>query len=554
MRPLLYLELRQFVNSIKNSIRSPKRLIPFLLMAAYVVSMMIQGLVVFSSGVRPRQPDFDALQAIQPEVVEAILFIVLSVGCMMVIYNSFSSGALIFSIAHIDFLFPTPVSRRHVLLIQLIKDYLKNGFYVTFLYFIIGGPVYQALGVRMMPLGLVSIVGLTVLLVTVINIAHTINIIFTFGFEKLRQAGLIIKVILFVGPISAIAYGLFQYFATGSSYASILWATNSPVISFFFAPVRWCTALLLAPLTGMTSEEWRLFVQLWALAIGSFALLMSRKENIYEPSLGISARMARRKLAMRQGDFAGVRMAALREKGTKRLSGLDIPPFGAGATALLWKSLLLRYRVSKSQLGMMLVVPVVMVYIIRQVASGQIGEILPYLPVVLLYVVWLLSLMAPNEVRTELKHANILKSMPIAAWKIMLAQTVNSVIYLTAGVLVFSAAMWAIIPQTRGETLLACALGAPFLGFANVSLTNISGLAYPDARDTAQNYISGLFSFLLVSIAVLPTIVLALICIYVFKTSYYTAAITTSIGNLALGAAGVAVSGLIFRRFDPTSS
>lgn len=531
------------------------RLIPFLVIAAYVVSMMIQGVFVLSSGVGPKQPDFGALQVINPEVVEAIIFIVLSVGCMIVIYNSFSSGALIFSIAHIDFLFPTPVSRRHVLLLQLIKDYIKNVFYVTFLYFIIGGPIYQALGVRMMPWGLISIAGLTMLLLALVNIAHTINIVFTFGFERLRQAGRIIKTILFVGPVSAIAYGLFQYFETGSSYASVLWASNSPVISFLFAPVRWCTALVLAPLSGMTSNEWRLFAQLCVLALGSFILLMSRKENIYEPSLGISTSFARRKLAMRQGDFAGVRMALLREKGTKRVSGLGIPPFGAGATALVWKSLLLRYRVSKSQLGIMLVVPVILVYIIRQVTSSdQLRDILQYLPIVLLYVVWLLSLMAPTEVRSELKQANILKSMPIAAWKIMLAQAVNSVIYLTAGVFVFSAAMWAIIPQTRSETLFACALGAPFLGFANVSLTSIAGLAYPDARDVAQNYISGLLSFLLVSIAILPTVILALVCIYVFKTSYYTAAIVTSISNLALGAAGVTISGLIFRRFDPTSN
>jgi hypothetical protein len=422
-------------------------------MVAYFISIAIQGLVMYSGGVRPRGPDFRALQVVPAENLEPILFIMLSIGSVVVIYNAFSSGTLIFSIAHIDFLFPTPIGRKKVLLVQLLRDYIKYGFYVTFLFFVVGGPVYGSLGVRMLPWGFVSIAGLMALLLMVVNISHTVNIVFTFGYERFKQAGFIIKAVLFIGPISAFAYGVFQYVSTGSSYASVLWAVNSPVVNFVFAPARWCATLLLAPLYDLVSDDWRHLAYLCVFAAASFALLMSRKENIYEPSLGISAAMARRRQAMRQGDLTGVRMDALRAKGTKRVSGLGIPPFGAGASALLWKSLLLRYRVSRGQLGIMLLAPVIIVFIIRQSTVGRVEYVLPYLPAVLLYVVWILSMMAPTELRAELKQANIVKSMPIAAWKVMLAQAVNSVIYLSAGVLVFSAAMWAIIPETRGQVL-----------------------------------------------------------------------------------------------------
>lgn len=533
--------------------RSPKRLIPLLFIIAYSIFIIVQGLVMYSADVKPRQPDLSVISSIPVEVIEAILFIMLSVGSMMVIYNAFTSGTLIFSIAHIDFLFPTPISRKHVLLLQLIRDYLKYGIYVTFLFLMVGVPVYGALGVQMLPWGLVSIAGVTAMLLLVVNIAHTVNIIFTFGFERLKQAGIILKAILVIGPITAILYGVHQYITTGNSYASILWASNSPIISICFAPARWCAELLLAPLRGLTGEEWNHFALLWIFAAGSFALLMSRKENIYEPSLGISAVMARRRLAMRQGDLAGIRLAALREKGTKRASGLGIPPFGTGAMALLWKSLQLRYRVSKSQLLIMLIAPAVLVYVLRHSLSGKAESILGYLPFALLYVVWILSMMAPAEMRAELKQANILKSMPIAAWKVMFVGTLNSMIYLTAGIAVFSAAMWIVIPQTRGPVLIACALGAPFLGFANVSMTGIAGLLYPDNRDIAQNYLSGLISFLLVSLAVLPTIVLGAFCLYFLRTSLYMAVAVTAIANIAIGASGITISGLIFRKFDPTS-
>ncbi|MCE5200878.1 MAG: putative ABC exporter domain-containing protein [Armatimonadota bacterium] len=552
MKPLIYLEIRQIINSIKYATRSPKRLIPLLLMGAWICSWLIQGTAFVSGDIKPRHTDLGLIQHLPVETIEAIIFIVLSIGSMMVMYNAFSSGTMVFSLAHIDFLFPTPVSRRHVLLLQLFKDYIKYGFYVTFLFLVIGAPMYSGLGVALFPWGLLSITAVTALLLTVVNLSHTIYIVFTFGFERLRQAGILIKIALGIGPVTAVGFGIYQYIQTGSSYASILWATNSPVVSFVFAPARWCATLLLAPLLGVTAEEWFHFVCLWLLAGASFALLMSRRENIYEPSLGISTRFALRRQRMRFGDFAGARVDALKEKGTRHLGGLDIPPFGAGATALLWKSLVVRYRVSRSQVALMLIVPVLVIFVIKHTIADQITDMLPYAPAVLLYVVWLLSLTAPTEMRNELKQANILKSMPIAAWKVMLAQTVNSVIYLTAGVLVFSGAMWWIIPETRGPVLLSCIIGAPFLGFANISLTAIPGVLYPQNRDVAQNYISGLLSFFLVSLAVIPSVVLGVLCLIFFRTSYYTAALIISAANIAVGAAGVTISGLIFRRYDPT--
>src|SRR5690606_34831913 len=126
-------------------------------------------------------------------------------------------------------------------------------------------------------------------LLIVVNIAHTINIVFTFGYERLKQARVVIKAVLFIGPVSAVLYGLYQYASTGSSYMSVMWAANSPVMNALFAPARWCAVLLLAPLYSLTPEDWRNFALLWILAGASFALLMSRRENIYEPSLGISA-------------------------------------------------------------------------------------------------------------------------------------------------------------------------------------------------------------------------------------------------------------------------
>ena len=228
-------------------------------------------------------------------------------------------------------------------------------------------------------------------------------------------------------------------------HTSILCAANSPIIKYVFAPADWCATLFVAPLRGATNKDIAYLFILIALAILSFFVLLSRKENIYEPALGVSVKFAARRSAIRSGDYVGVRTDMLKEKGATRAGRLAIPPFGQGAMAILWKSLLLRYRMSVTQLLMMIVLPAVMVYVFK--TALQIEQPLHYLPFVLVYVVGILSTIAPSEMRSELKQANILKSMPIAAWKVMLVQAVNSTIYLTLGACMFAVSMLVLVPE-----------------------------------------------------------------------------------------------------------
>ena len=57
---------------------------------------------------------------------------------------------------------------------------------------------------------------------------------------------------------------------------------------------------MLAPLKGITYPDgWLELGGLLGLALASAVLLLSRKENIYEPSLGISVKFARARAAAR---------------------------------------------------------------------------------------------------------------------------------------------------------------------------------------------------------------------------------------------------------------
>lgn len=555
MRPLLYLEIRQFINTLKNTLRSPKRLIPALIMAAGAFAWVMQALLFSATApgmARSNQEVTLAASVLPWDLLRAGAFLALSIGSVVVLYQAFSAGSLVFSIAHIDFLFPTPISRRSVLLVKLVKDYLKYALWVAFFVTFMGSPLCATMRRSVFPGGLITIAALTGYLLFVVNVAHTLNIVFTFGYERLRQASKAIKIAMIVVFGSALIYGLEYYVRTGSSSFSFLRAANSPVMRTIFAPAEWTANLALAPLLPVSHEDLARLPLIWVLAVLSFALLMSRKENIYEPSLGVSVRMSKLRVAMRSGDQTAVRTEIMREKGGGKASRFVIPPFGRGATALIWKNLLVRYRMSAGQLVIMLLLPVVLALLVQH-TLGSVEGATRFFPFLLVYISFVLSVTVQPQIRAELKQANILKSMPIAGWKVMLVQILNGSAYLAGGILLFATALWALVPGSRTSYLPACAIMAPFLGFACISATSIPALMYPDTRDSTQNFTCNLLGFILTSIAVVPTIVIGLVLVLVEKTSIWIALGPICVANLIIGSAGVVISGAIFRKFDPTS-
>jgi len=482
--------------------------------------------------------------------IKTAAFILLSLGSLSVMYGAFGSGIMVFSLVQIDFLFPTPVNRRHVLILKLAKDYIKYLTFVALAFLYFSTQLLREVNVPLFPMGLITIASVTALILTVVNISHTINIVFTFGFERLRQARLLLKAAIVVIPASAIVFGFFRYQVTGNAIQSLLLAANSPLMNVILAPVHWCADLALAPLLGVTPEEWTNFWLLWVLAAGSFILLLSRNENLYEPSLGVSAKVARRRQLFKSRGFAEMRVEKLREKGTKRVKGLAIPFFGLGATALIWKSLTIRYRTTQSQLIFMLILPLIIVYVVRHYLGSN--DMIRYTPFLMIYLAWIFLLSTLVDLRADLKFVNILKSMPIAPWKIVCSQIASSLIYLTAGTTLFAIYIYLLLPLARTEILVACAIAVPFIGFANVSAALLVGLLYPDARDFTTNYVSGMIGGMICIAAMAPTIII-IGAGAALRLPTYAILVPICIIDTIIGLIGVAICSAIFRKFDPTN-
>jgi hypothetical protein len=109
------------------------------------------------------------------------------------------------------------------------------------------------------------------------------------------------------------------------------------------------------------------------------------------------------------------------------------------------------------------------------------------------------------------------------------------------------------IPLSRGELLIVCALGSPSLGFTSIAATSIPALLYPDLRDSAQNYLCGVLSFTFVFICIAPTVVIAIALMGAPHVTVYTVLAVAFAANVAVGAAATSIAGYAFRRFDPTT-
>lgn len=549
MKPLIYLELRQLANSIKNLARSPKRLIPAVIIGAWLISAVIQNLLIASGLSQPMMPSVHTLRALPVDAMWSGIFLLLSVTSGLVIYSALSEGLLVFAPSHIDFLFPTPINRRNVLAFKLLRDYVKYAVLAAIFFMALGSPLYGSLRIPPYPTIILSWLGSFFLIVFVMNVTHTLNIVGTFGAHRLRFASRLVKFGMLGIAGIIIAAAAVHFSRTGQAFPSFIAATRNGLATVLLSPIAWCTDLILAPITGVVYETWGELLWLFVLASGSTVVLLSRPENIYEPSLGISMRMARVRAAMRVGDVVTARIQAGGWRGRHTYLAPPIPPFGRGASALLWKNLVVRIRTLRWGVAMILVLPLG-----AAAAAALVNQtiILRLAPLAIPYCVWLLALTSQQEMRGELRQANIVKAMPVSSFRIIAAEVFYHWLMILVVVLVAALSIWLFIPQTDPDMLSLTVVISLALGFTCVAAVSIPVLLYPDSRDKMQEVITHLVSFVLASIVILPSLLVAVAFVLLRANLALTACVVVAL-NGALAWSALAIAGALFGRFDPTA-
>lgn len=547
MKALLYLGYRQSINELKRIVTSAKRLIPAILIAFIIVQNVFVNVWMSSD---PSDMARQAkLPSISPDNLWSGIFALLSLAVIRIIYSAFAEGRLVFSQSNIDFLFPSPISRRTVLVLKLVGDYLRLGLFGLFIFVFAVPSIYRLFGAKPYPSIFASWFACLLLIALAMNITHTLNIVMSAGVHRLAVAKRIVKIALFLMLVGIAVIGVIYFMKSGDPFSSLVGAVSG-FTRTVMAPIAWCTDLIVSPIVGRSNGFFALeFLWLGLLAAASFFVLILRKESFYETSLAISARMARIKDARDRGDLASVVAEARRGRGRQHRMVSLVPPFGRGAGALVWKILVTRLRTSPWA--------VVFFLVLIPGAAAAAGAFIPdpdilrLSPVVIPYAVWMVVSFGWQSLQSEFRQVEIVKALPDSGMKIVAVQVFTQWL----GVLGFSVIAFlsidAFIPQADPYLLALLVITSVTGAFACLSATSIVAMAYPSkTKDKLAMTIPGCLSFAIISLAVAPSVTIAIIA-GVMKVDLVVISILLVITNSLVAWGAIAIAGALFRNSDP---
>jgi hypothetical protein len=193
-----------------------------------------------------------------------------------------------------------------------------------------------------------------------------------------------------------------------------------------------------------------------------------------EASAAASVRIYERVQRVRRGGMSSVGTPGAT---ALRLS-LPMPPGWGGIGPLLWRQLLTAQRGLGRLLLVCLVIGCFLVFPMLNTME-EAGEVL--VPTLIGTIVWVTILMTsvvPFDFRGDVERIALLKTLPIASWRLVVGQLLTPVLVLTMAEWLALAGLVFFSPRSLALAL-ACALHAPGLNFFLFGLDNLLFLLFP---------------------------------------------------------------------------
>ncbi len=549
MALLAWLELTRLKNALKNLTRSPARLLVTLMIVAFVL-LQIVGTTFLLVLPRPTHhaPPLAGILGGQGGTIASLV----AGGLLMLTYGVIDAGLrgglLVFSPAEVDFLFPAPVPRRSVLIFKLGTDYAKVLGYVLLLcYFLL--PQIRMLGLGSPAAALLVVPWLALYIIFLLNVCHLVNVLVTFHGERVQALPVGIKVGALV-VVLALALAAWHHAGAGGWVAGVGDALRSPAALVLLFPLVVTWEALLIPFAGLPPAALLKLLGMFLLAAGSFALLITRRENIYEPSIGVSLLRGQIRAAMRAGDWQAARALAL--AGRQRAVGYQLPPFGSRGGVLLWKALAQSLRFPRRLAAVVLALTVLLPLALRVVAArvGHAPALLP-LPFLTVYGATLLTIFSFKAQQGEMRRASLLKPLPIPAWQVVLAQIAPPALGTSAAMVLALAAVALAVPGANVRMCTALAVPLPALLLLLAAGAASLATLFPDPSDQVQNTTSGLLVTTVTMALMLPGFVTGLV-LWAARLPGWGVGLGAGAVCAVLIVPAVAFAAARYRRFDPT--
>ena len=371
--------------------------------------------------------------------------------------------ALAFTEAEVSLLFPAPLSRRALIGYKLLKAQLPVLFTALLWVLLMRrsmGPVplvFRVVGVYLM----LTTVGLHRLAAALVNanaLAH--------GARGARRT--MLALVAFALVLGAIAWPVWSAHGAfdigmGDGLRAVLAALRKPPASVALYPF---TAILAPAFAASAGEWWRAMGPAMVLLVLHIWWVLRTDAAFEEAAVEASVVLAKRLAALR-GRQGGA-MAPTSPKGVRRT--LPLAPVGAPAVAIVWKNLLWLMR-SGTLRGML--IPAVLSVVLVVVLHGKPDILAVMLMAIGGVTTVALLLFGPmtlrNDLRSDLLHLPLLKTLPLRGHQVVLAQVASGAIpaaaaqYLTVLVAVAGLYGTPVAAKWNSSVVIAGIVAAPIL-------------------------------------------------------------------------------------------
>jgi hypothetical protein len=312
-------------NALRTLFSDPRKYVPLAILFGCVSAPVIITTIGFSS--LPSQPRFQ----VDPSLLPAIVFLTMAALSAMAIDTGLGEGLLAFGMSDVDYLFPSPISRKVVLAYRLpglTLGALGTSLFVIYIFRIATLMIGASYGFenRPVPPWWVVPLAIAVCVGTYLNVALFIAI--QFRNRKTWHRGLIS---LFLAAFAAL--GVACWFGGTAAFVRIL---ANRELHWAFYPAWLVAQTMNGALTR--DVDYSLVARLGAGYLASLIPLFATHANYYEQSISISERASSLRSAAK-GGFASLMASKAATRKYKVSRTYIVPPFGQGASALFWAHL-----------------------------------------------------------------------------------------------------------------------------------------------------------------------------------------------------------------------
>jgi len=411
---------------------------------------------------------------------------ILAFVMVMGILGGIGQRGLLFRPADLDFLFPAPIARRHLLVYHFVPHYLAGLFM---------GVVYLlALGGRLLAHPALFLLGVTLCQITSAHLsalaAELSMLVADHVYGRVRRVVMGLVLLLTIGGLLLVVGGIS---GVGDITTHLREALDSRAAHVVLFPVVMAVHLGAHP---DAAARWFAFFSLVGCALGSFLLVLALRVDIVEASFRASQKAWKRVAQRRQG---------LHETRVSRSATPSSSGIFRGAGAVFWMNVLTLRRQMRSLLGGLLMVMVMLAVMQGSARGGGRGggsaeTVLMVLAMLPLWMPLPLGFRLPRE---QLLSLRMLPLAPERLATALIAMPVLVPFALQALATLILAATGSLSPA------FAIAMLPAFLA-GDVTIVAIeSGFVLRRPTPNAVNLLHSMGQILLQLVAVLPALIVA---------------------------------------------